>query len=100
MLAQSSPQPIVLTAGNFVDADKFAMQHIFRFGAENVRETASHARSKIEANWTQHQNDAARHVFAAVLANTFDDGESAAVANGKALTGAPRDKKLSRSCSV
>src|SRR5438874_832017 len=100
MLAQSSPQPVIFAAGNFVNADEFAMQHIFRFGAENICEATSHARSEIEADWTEHQNDAASHVFAAVLANAFDDGESAAVANCKAFTGATSDKELSRSCAV
>src|SRR5947207_13455822 len=100
MLAQSSPQPVIFAAGNFVNADEFAMQHIFRFGAENICEATSHARSEIEADWTEHQNDAASHVFAAVLSNAFDDGEIVAVSNCNELAGPAGATGLDRGCAV
>src|SRR5882724_3241017 len=100
MLAQRAPQPRIFVTGNFFDAYKFAVQHVFRFGAKNVCQTSGHARSEIQTERTEHQYHASGHVFAAVLAHAFDHGQCAAVANCKALTGTASDEKLSGSCAV
>src|SRR5713226_7266985 len=100
MFAQRAPQPCVFVAGNFFDAYKFAVQHVFRFGAKNVCQAAGHARSEIQTERTEHQHHAAGHVLAAVLADAFDHGESATIANSEAFAGTPSDKKSSGSCAV
>ncbi len=52
---------------------------------ENVSYTAAHAGGKIPAARPEHQDQALGHVFAAVVADAFDDGSRSGVANGKAL---------------
>ena len=100
MFAQRAAQPSVFAAGDFFRGDKIAMQNIFGFRAQNVREAAGHAGTEIQAERTENQNDAAGHVFAAVLADAFDHGECAAVANGETFACAAGDKKLAGSCAV
>jgi hypothetical protein len=39
---------------------------------------------------SQHDHDPAGHVFAAVVAGAFDNGDGAGVAHGKALAATPR----------
>src|SRR5262249_4300977 len=48
-------------------------------------DAARHARREITSGATEHHNDAARHVFAAVVARAFDDGNGARVADGEAF---------------
>src|SRR6185437_1472127 len=46
-------------------------------GVEHVRESTGHPRTEIEAGRSEHDDDATGHVFAAVIASTFDDRERA-----------------------
>ena len=78
------------------ERDEVAMQHVVGFGAQNVGETAGHAGTEIQTQRTEHQNDAAGHVFAAVLADAFDHRERAAVAHRKAFAGSTGNVKLAR----
>src|ERR1700730_5172078 len=80
--------------------DEFAMQNFIYFGAKSVGEAPGHPRSKIQPERAEHHNDAAGHVFAAMLANTFDDRQRTAVTNRKALPGAPGDVQLPGSRAI
>ena len=79
---------------------KFQVQNVFRFAAQQIGEAAGHAGTKIQANGAENDGDAAGHVFTAVLADAFDDGNSAAVANGKTLASLPGDEQLAGSRAV
>src|SRR5271154_588148 len=85
---------------DFGQRDKFAMENLVGLGTDDISETAGHARTEIEAQRTEDQYDASGHILAAMLANAFDDGESAAVAHGKAFAGAAGDIKLAGSRAV
>ena len=53
--------------------------------AQNIGKAAGHARAKIHPRRTQNYSHAGRHVLAAVLADTFDHCERAAVAHRKSF---------------
>src|SRR5690606_22486656 len=52
---------------------------------EDERIAAAHARGEVAPGSPEHHDDAAGHVFAAVVADAFDDRPSAAVADREAL---------------
>ena len=54
---------------------------------EDIRNAAAHAGCEISSNGAEHDDDAARHVFAAMVAGAFDDGDGAGIAHGKSLAG-------------
>src|SRR5438034_985644 len=54
---------------------------------EDVSNSAAHTCRKVPAAGTQHDDQAVGHVFAAVIAYTFNDCSRAGVADGKALSG-------------
>src|SRR5258706_7899008 len=100
VLAQSAAKPGVFAAGDFFSVHKIKVQNVFGFGAEYVGEAAGHAGTEIEAERAENEDDAAGHIFATVLANAFDHGEGAAVANGEAFAGAACDEKLAGGCAI
>ncbi len=84
----------------FGEGDEITMQDIFGFGAQDVSEATGHAGTEIQAERTEDEGDAAGHVLATVLADAFDNGESAAVADGEAFARASGDEKLAGSGAV
>src|SRR5450631_1544599 len=54
---------------------------------EHVGETAGESRAEINARAAEHQDHAARHVLAAMIARPFDHGERAGIAHREALPG-------------
>src|SRR5579884_86637 len=54
---------------------------------EDVGDPARHPGGEIAAGPAEHDDDAAGHVFAAVIPRAFDDGPHAAVSHGKTLAG-------------
>ena len=57
---------------------------------EHVGDAAAHAGGEVAAALAEHDDQAVGHVFAAVIAEAFDDGGGAGVAHGEALAGACR----------
>ena len=60
----------------------------------DVCNTAAHARCKISAGVTQNDNPSACHVFATVVADTFNNGNGTAVTNAEPLTGNTSDERF------
>src|SRR5436190_2022196 len=54
---------------------------------ENIGDTARHAGGEVASGFADDKNDAAGHVFAAMIANTFDDGDGAGIPHRETLTG-------------
>ena len=54
---------------------------------EHVGDAARHAGREVAARRAEHDDDAAGHVLAAVVAGAFDDRDGAGVAHGEALAG-------------
>ena len=54
---------------------------------EDERDAATHARREVATGAAEHDDGAARHVFAAVVADTFDDCDRAAVPYREPLAG-------------
>ena len=52
---------------------------------EHIGDAARHAGGEIAPRAADDDDDAARHIFAAVIADAFDDGERAGVAHGETL---------------
>ena len=67
---------------------------------EDVGNAAAHARRKIPSCTAKDNDAAARHVFATVIADTFDDGMRTAVPNAESLTGNPADECLAGRGSI
>ncbi len=63
---------------------------------EHPCDAAGHAGAEVLAGAAQHQDGSAGHVFAAVVAHTFDDGGGAGVAHGEALAGTAGGKEAAR----
>jgi hypothetical protein len=57
------------------------------FLVEDVGDAAGHAGSEVAAGHAEHDDRAAGHVLAAVIADAFDDRGRTRVADGKALAG-------------
>src|SRR5579859_2704906 len=55
----------------------------------DIGHPAAHASREIAPRVAKHHDDAAGHIFAAVVAQSFDDGHGAGVSNCKALSGHP-----------
>src|SRR5262249_52220031 len=54
---------------------------------EDVGDAARHAGREIASGAPKYHDDAARHVFAAVVPRAFDDGNGTRVADGEAFAG-------------
>ena len=54
---------------------------------QHIGDAARHAGGEIAADLAQHDDAAAGHVFAAMIADAFDDGGNAGIAHGEAFTG-------------
>src|SRR5262245_18354253 len=54
---------------------------------QHIGDAAGHARREVAPCGPDHDDDATRHVFAAVIARTLHHGHGARVAHGEALTG-------------
>ena len=52
---------------------------------EHIGDAARHAGREVAAGLPEHDDDAAGHVFAAVIARAFDDRDGAGVAHGETL---------------
>jgi len=100
MRLECASKPQLFARLRLSHGDEFAMQNFIYFGTKNVCEAPGHPRAKIEPERAEHHNDAAGHVFAAMLANTFDDRQRTAVTNRKAFPGAPGDVQLSGSRAI
>ena len=54
---------------------------------EHIGDAARHAGREVAAGLADHHDDAAGHVFAAMVADAFDDGDGAGVAHRETLAG-------------
>src|SRR5260370_16626655 len=94
MRLQTPAQPGLFVALKIRERDERAVENVVSFGAQDVGETSGHAGAEIEAERTEDQDHAARHIFATVLADSLDNGKRATIANSEAFAGAARDKEL------
>src|SRR5664279_3478666 len=53
---------------------------------QHISHTARHASREVAPGWANHKNTAACHIFAAVIARAFNDGDSTRVAHREPLT--------------
>src|SRR5262249_4615225 len=67
---------------------------------ENVREAAAHAGREVAPALAEYHYVALGHVFAAVIAEAFDDRGRARVADGEAFTGHPVEESLTTGGAV
>ncbi len=63
---------------------------------ENVSETAGHARTEVNAGFTQNADDTTRHIFTTVVANAFYHGDSTGVTHAETFTRAAFKRIVSR----
>src|SRR5262249_29889760 len=82
------------------ERDEVPVQHVLDFRTKDVSEATGHARAEIEAERAKDDGHAARHVLAAVLPDTFDNGQRSAIANSEAFPGASSDVKLAGSGAI
>ena len=69
---------------------KFNHRHVATFSEiaffiKHIGDTARHAGSEVPPGLAEHNDDTARHIFAAMIARAFDDGNRARIANRKSL---------------
>jgi len=76
-----------------------ALHEIARF-VENVGDTAAHAGRKISTGSSKHDNPAAGHIFASVIADAFNDGNGTAVADGEPFAGDAANKGFAGCCAI
>src|SRR5215813_4446775 len=77
VLLEDPAEPDVFGARNFFDRYEISMQHILGFGAQDIGESAGHTGSEVQAQGSQDQNHAPGHIFAAMLADTLYNSQSA-----------------------
>ena len=66
----------------------------------HVSDTAAHTRRKVASGFTQNRHRTARHVFATVVARTFNNGSRARKTHGKTLACHAAEERFARSCAV
>src|SRR5690606_1874252 len=88
--------------GNTLDLNQFMVVFVHKgvVQVQHIGEPAGHAGTKVVAGGPQHGDQATGHVFAAVIASTFNHGMGAGVTNRKALTGGAGRKQLATSCAI
>ena len=79
-----------------VDHVDVAVERERSVGIEHVGDAAAHAGGEVAAGRPEHDHAAAGHVFAAVIADAFDDGVGAAVADRESLAGDAAARTLRR----
>jgi len=67
---------------------------------EHISDAARHARSEVSTGLTEHDDHTVRHVFAAVIAHTLDDGGGAGIAHREAFAGDAVEKRLATGGAV
>src|SRR5947207_14518737 len=70
------------------------------FLVEYVRDSAAHTRGKVAAGFSEHNHESFGHVFAPVVADTFDDGGGPGVAYREALARHSVEVSLAAGCTV
>src|SRR5277367_822112 len=100
MLFEHAAKPGVFFATDIDEIYEVAMHHFVRARTQYISQAASHSGAKVHAHRAEDQRDAAGHVFAAVLAETFNDSQRATVAHREALAGASGNIKLAGSGTV
>ena len=68
--------------------------------AQGVRNATCHARAQVHACRPEDRHDAGCHVLAAMLADSFDHGQRAAVAHRETLSGTAGHVEFSGRCTV
>ena len=66
----------------------------------DVGDAAAHAGGEVPACLAQDNDGSVGHVLAAVVANAFDDGDGAGVADGKAFAGYSVEECFAGGCAV
>src|SRR5262245_18805668 len=61
---------------------------------EHICDTTAHAGGEVSPNSAKHDDDTAGHVLAAVVTDTFDDSNRAAVANRETFARRAGDERL------
>src|SRR5947199_9847685 len=70
MFFKGTTQPAFFVRINFQEANEIPANHILGFGAQDVSEPASHARTHIAADAPAHHSHAPGHVLAPIAART------------------------------
>lgn len=85
-----------------MDVDQLVVVAISEFLIRVVDEgeATGHAGAEVVAGFTQHDDAAAGHVFAAMVARAFDDGQRAGVAHPETLTRHAGGEQLSAGGAV
>ena len=94
MCFEKAPELLLFGLCEFVRLNKFKIKDVVGFATQEISETTSHSRAKVEAGGAKNSSDATGHVFATMLANAFNNGDGAAVAHGEAFSGLARDVQL------
>ena len=86
--------------GRQVDGGQVAAEVEVAGFVEDVREAAGHARAEVDAGWAKDHDFAARHVFAAVVTDTFRHQRYAGVADGETFARLSVEEDPSARCAV
>src|SRR5271165_4387268 len=66
----------------------------------DIGDAARHAGGEIAAGITDHDDDPAGHIFAAMVAGAFDDGDGTRIAHGEAFAGYALEIRFTGDCAV
>ena len=93
---QPVQERLVLRGHHGVEVDELGVAVLLKraLGVEDERDAAGHARGKVSPRGAQDHGDAARHVFAPVVADALDDGGGAGVAHAEALGGDAAEERV------
>src|SRR5437016_3689497 len=67
---------------------------------DHVCDPTTHARCKVSAGAAQDNDTSTGHVFAAMIADTFNNGDGTAVSNGEPFSGHTAYERFSRRCAI
>src|SRR5262249_15314708 len=101
MLQQQLPYAVLFVLRAPFDPHESGIQRsIFQVLLKNVREAAGHTRPEIDTGRAKYDDNAAGHIFAAMIAYAFHYRRGSAIAHRETFPSPSCDVKLSRSCAV
>ena len=92
----------VLNCGSILRLERFeihagtvaARRAEFAGFIQHIGDASGHAGGEIPARWPKHNDGSPRHILAAVIAHSFDDGRGSRIPHGESLAGHAVEKGL------
>ena len=70
------------------------------FWVPNIGDTATHTCREITTCWAENNSSTSRHIFTAMVTNSFNNSYCTTISNAKSFTNASSYVNFTRSCTI